>query len=88
MAALIGMAIGIEAPIYFFIIAVSVLALADIIPLSIGGLGTREAGAIVLFSAIGVNAELAVAFSIAYFLVGYGVPAVVGGLLFLKKPIS
>ncbi len=87
-AIFIAKGIGIEQPVYFFVIVVPLLALIEIIPVSVGGLGTREAGAILLFSAVQLNAETAVTFSLLYFFTGYFLVAFLGGLLFVRKPIS
>lgn len=87
VALFIAKGIGIEQPVYFFAIVVPLLALIEIIPISVAGLGTREAGAILLFSTVQLNAETAVTFSLLYFFVGYFLVALLGGLLFLRKPV-
>ncbi|GEM_PF-680521 len=83
----VGRALGIAQPFYFFAIVVLILALIDVIPVSIGGVGTREAGAILLFGAVGIAAETAVAFSLLYFVIGYVVTALIGSVLFMQKPL-
>lgn len=84
---LVASALEIHQPIYFFAIVVLVLSLIEIIPISIGGIGTREAGAIFLFSQVGLGPEIAVSFSLLYFFIGYVLVALVGGLLFIQKPV-
>ncbi|MFH0955534.1 MAG: lysylphosphatidylglycerol synthase transmembrane domain-containing protein [Candidatus Micrarchaeota archaeon] len=82
----IGSAIGIQQPFYFFGIIVLLLALLEIIPITFAGLGTREAGAIFLFSTVGISAETAVAYSLLLFFTAYIPISVLGGLLFMQKP--
>jgi uncharacterized protein (TIRG00374 family) len=82
----IGSAIGINQPFYFFGIAVLLLALLEIIPITFAGLGTREAGAIFLFSAVGVPTETAVAYSLLLFFTAYIPISTAGGILFVRKP--
>tara|TARA_Y100000310_G_scaffold250097_1_gene256243 strand:+ start:155 stop:397 length:243 start_codon:yes stop_codon:yes gene_type:complete len=64
------------------------LALSDIIPISVSGLGTREAIAVFLFSLLALSAEQAVAFSLLLFLTGYLLVAFVGYLFFISEPIE
>lgn len=84
----IALSIGINLPFYFFGITVLLLALLEIIPITFAGLGTREAGAIFLFSTVGVSAETAVAYSLLFFFIAYIPTSVVGGILFIQKPVA
>lgn len=84
----VGSALGIDQSIFFFGIVISIMALVELIPISIGGIGTREATAIVLFSVVGLSAETAVAFSLTYFAIGYVLVVLLGGVLFIRKPVA
>ncbi len=64
------------------------LTLVEIIPVSVAGLGTREAAAIYLFSVVGVGGTEAVAFSLLYVVLGTYMVAAVGFVAWLFKPRS
>lgn len=83
---LVAGAIGIHQPFYFFGITVLLLSLLEIIPITVAGLGTREAGAIFLFSAVGLSSETAVAYSLLFFFTAIIPTSILGGLLFIRKP--
>lgn len=78
----VALALGINLPLPFFISLVPILALIELIPISIAGLGTRETAAILLFQAAGVGAETALAFSLAFFFIGYLFVGLAGGIAF------
>lgn len=80
--------IGIRISIEFMFLVYPLLALSDIIPISVSGLGTREAIAVFLFSLLALSAEQAVAFSLLLFLTGYLLVAFVGYLFFISEPIE
>lgn len=84
----IAISLGMEVPFYFMILVVPIITLIELIPISVSGIGTRDAGVIFLFSFLSISAETAIAFSILYLTVGYLVPAMIGGLLFMKNPIK
>ncbi|MFH1235107.1 MAG: lysylphosphatidylglycerol synthase transmembrane domain-containing protein [Candidatus Diapherotrites archaeon] len=60
---LLALSLGIALPISFVFLTVSLITLVSLLPLSISGIGTRDALAIMLFSLQGIPAESAVAFS-------------------------
>ena len=74
-------ALGFEAPLAVFAAFVPVINLTLVFPLTINGLGVREAAYYVLFSEIGVPIEEAVLLSLLTFLV-MNVPGVIGALLY------
>jgi len=62
---------------YFIVFLVSpILLLVQLIPISISGIGTREAAAVLLLSVFGVSPELAIAFSLGILLEDY----ILGGI--------
>jgi hypothetical protein len=79
---LVGCALGIEAPgVYYFIIFPIVSAIT-MLPISIGGLGVRDALTVYFFSQIGVTRDLAFAMSLVsfFFICAWGA---VGGLIYV-----
>ncbi len=75
-------------PFYGFFIIVPLMALSDLIPLSVGGLGPREFITINALAIFSVGYEMAVAFSIIYFFAGYVFIATIGGLVYFLKKIK
>jgi uncharacterized membrane protein YbhN (UPF0104 family) len=80
---LIGLALGVEVPAAYYWLVVPLVSLVTLVPISINGIGVREASMVVLLAPLGVREETAltlvflwfIAFSIA------GVPGLVVYLL-------
>lgn len=70
---------------YLFII-MPMVTLVELIPISVSGLGTREATVIFFFSLVGIASVQAVGFSIAYLLAGTYLTSAIGFVLWLKNP--
>lgn len=79
-------ALGLFVPITYFLAASSIAGIAAILPVTVGGVGTRDAAFVVLFSMMGYGAEPAVALS-TLVLLHQITNWVVGGLAFLWKPV-
>jgi uncharacterized protein (TIRG00374 family) len=62
---LLGLAVGIYLPIWYYFLFVPVISASLMIP-SIGGLGVREAAYVVLFGQVGVDPDQALALALAY----------------------
>ena len=71
-------------PLLVIIVAVPLMALSSLLPISLGGVGVREAVAISLFLAIGVAVEKSLVFSLIYTFNGFIVPAIIGTFIYLK----
>jgi hypothetical protein len=63
-------------------------ALIQLIPITVSGLGTREATLIFLFSLLGIPAQDVVVFSLLLLFISTILPATVGLFLFLKNPVK
>ncbi len=73
---------------FVFIFAISpFVTLIVLAPISISGLGTREALLIYLLSLLGISADRSVAFSLVAFLTNYVSYAILGLVLWMKKPL-
>jgi len=69
-----------------FMIVVAVASVIVMIPISIYGLGTREATLLGLFSLYGVAPERVVSFSLFWFVIAWLVPSIIGaGVTFLES---
>ncbi len=65
---LIARAIGIDLSFAYFLFTLSIGTVVGLIPITISGLGTREATLILLFGAFGISAEKVVAMSVLWVL--------------------
>ena len=80
----VALSLGITIPFWYLFLIVAMVWLLLAIPVSIFGLGTREAGFIYFFSILGIPASLAVAFSLLLLLANI-LLAIPGAILFLKQ---
>lgn len=72
---LIGLSLGIDVDPVLFLLVVPLVFLVALMPLSLAGWGIREAGAVWLFSIVGVSAEGALGMS-----VGFGMLLLISGV--------
>lgn len=73
-------------PAYILLI-MPIVTLVELLPFSIGGLGTRDATVIFFFAAVNVGSAEAVGFSLTYLLIGTYLTALAGLTLWLRSPI-
>jgi uncharacterized protein (TIRG00374 family) len=84
----LAQSIGIPISLSFFVIVIPVISLLDLLPISISGIGTRDAALIFLFKLQGVSAESAVAFSLLYLFMSYWLVALAGAVFWIKNPVD
>jgi len=84
---LLAMSIELDISFVYLVVCVSIVGVVTLIPVSISGIGTRDATLIVLFSYIGLSSESAVAFSTLILFI-YLVSGVIGFVAWIKKPIA
>jgi len=80
--ALVARGLGVALPLSVWFAVVPLVALAMVLPISIGGVGVREGGLAFLLAPAGVSPERAVAIGLLWFLTTIG-GGLIGGLLFL-----
>ena len=80
--ALVGEGLGLEVPIQGYLSATPLVALASFLPISVGGVGIREVGYVLLLAGFGASPEECVALGLAQYAALLGV-ALVGGMLFV-----
>ena len=78
---LIAFSLNIKVPVLWFIILYAIASLIGQIPVTVGGLGTREGALIGLFSLFGVQPHQIVAVSLMGYIVTMLVPAATGAVL-------
>lgn len=80
-------ALDVHVPLEQFLAATSIAGIAAILPVTVGGVGTRDAAFVVLFGMIGQGEDLAVALS-TLFLLHQITNWIIGFLAFMWKPGS
>lgn len=83
------LALAVDLPIGYFYLAVclSVAGVVTLLPISISGLGTRDATLIALFAPLGIAPARTIAFSTLYFLTFYVVGGAIGAVAWQIKPL-
>jgi uncharacterized protein (TIRG00374 family) len=79
--------LGIGVPVQYMFLIMPVVTLVEVLPVSIGGLGTRDATVIYFFSVLGIPGAAGVAFSLGYLLIGTYLTALLGFILWLRYPL-
>jgi uncharacterized protein (TIRG00374 family) len=87
-AYLLSLSIGISVEPAFFVIVIPIISLLDLLPISISGIGTRDAALIFLFGLRDIPPESAVAFSLLYLFMSYWLVALVGAIFWIRNPIK
>lgn len=85
---LLALSIGIPLDLSYFVVVIPIISLLDLLPISVSGIGTRDAALIFLFGLKGISAESAVAFSMLYLFMSYWLVALVGALFWIQKPVQ
>ena len=85
---LLALSLGISVELTFFVLVIPIISLLDLLPISISGIGTRDAALIFLFGLQGIPPESAVAFSLLYLFMSYWLVALVGALFWIRNPIK
>ena len=84
MTFFIGVSLGIIISFIYFLAILPIATLISHVPVTIGGLGTREAAMIYLFNLFGVEATKIFSMSIISLFMGL-IPSIIGIFLILKK---
>jgi len=86
-AFVLSFAFSLNISYWFLLIVMPIVGLILALPISFGGIGTREAAIIFFLSFIGITAEVAFSFSILMLIVDYMI-GLIGFLIWLKNPIK
>lgn len=79
---LLGLGIGLEVPGGYYWILVPMVSLLTLIPVSINGMGVREAATVLFLNHLGVGEGAAVSLSVLWFSV-FGVASLLGGVVYI-----
>lgn len=83
----LGRAVGITEPVSYMVLVVASASLLALVPVTISGLGTREAVFVLLLGRHGIPSEAAMALSLLLFAVCYLLFMVLGGGVWLARPL-
>lgn len=86
LALVVARMLSIETEFGYLCVMLPMIALVEIIPISVAGLGTRDAAVIYLFSIVGVGSSQALGFSLLYMFAGTYLLATVGLVAWLFRP--
>jgi hypothetical protein len=82
----VGLSLGIDLPFIYYLSIFPLATLVSLIPISVAGLGTREATLISLFGLFGIAATKVFSMSIISLLIAGIIPAIIGAsYAFIKK---
>jgi uncharacterized membrane protein YbhN (UPF0104 family) len=84
---LVARAVGMDLSLAYFFVFVPLLSLTLMLPISLGGLGVREGAAVLLFTQVGVDEAMSVAYSLGVYAIAR-ITGLFGGLLFLIESIA
>jgi uncharacterized protein (TIRG00374 family) len=82
----ITLVLGIGVPFGYIVLIMPTLTLVELIPVSVSGIGTRDAAAVFFFSVIGIGSAEAVSFALLYLIFGTYFNALVGFFAWLANP--
>ncbi len=82
-----ALALGIQIDYLYMLAVLSIVVIIELIPVSVSGIGTRDAFLVFSLGLIGVSPELAIALSIVYLVLGYWINAAMGLFFWLKDPV-
>lgn len=85
---LLALAVGLKTGFVQVSFAVALGSLVTLLPISISGLGTREAAMIVYLGVVGVPAEAALGFSLLVFVTFYVAGGLLGAVAWWMKPVQ
>jgi hypothetical protein len=78
---LIALSLGVEIPVWYFLLFVPLISFLLVLPISLSGLGVREGGYVYLFAQAGVPAPLALAMSLLFYALNVAT-GLIGGVLY------
>ncbi len=84
---LIAKSLSVAAPFWYLAFAVAVAGMAALLPISIAGIGARDAVLVAVLGLIGVAPQKALAFSLLYFAIFGLALGVVGAVFWYRRPI-
>ncbi len=88
MAWYVAFVLGLKVGVAYIFIIMPMVTLVELIPISVAGLGTREATVIYFFSIVGISNAQAVGFSLTYLIMGTYLTSLMGFIFWLRNPVK
>ncbi|HTU19577.1 MAG TPA: lysylphosphatidylglycerol synthase transmembrane domain-containing protein [Gemmataceae bacterium] len=85
LAWLVGEGLGLEVPFLYYGVLIPLVSILTLLPISLNGMGLREAGTVLLLAPLNVSSATAVTLSLLIFAV-YTATSLLGGLVYLFDP--
>jgi len=85
---LVAVSLGIPVGFWTLAVALSAVSITSLLPVSVAGLGTREATLALFLAPVGVAMPAILGFSVAYFVIISGSVALMGAAAWVMKPVS
>jgi hypothetical protein len=85
---IMALAVGLKLDYPFLLAMMSLAVIIEIIPVSVSGVGTRDAFFVLALGIVGVSPETAIGFSIIYMVLGYWVNGLIGLMFWLRDPVN
>jgi len=82
---IIALSFSVDIPFATFILIYPVASLIGLIPITVSGLGTREAALIHIFSIYGIPSNITVAISLSGYVITMLIPSIIGGILAVTR---
>lgn len=82
---IIALSFSVDIPFAVFILIYPVASLIGLIPITVSGLGTREAALIHIFSIYGIPSNITVAISLSGYVITMLIPSITGGILSIMR---
>jgi uncharacterized membrane protein YbhN (UPF0104 family) len=85
---LVALAVGMNLSLAYFFVFVPLLSLTLMLPISLGGLGVREGAAVLLFTQVGVDEAVAVAYSLGVYAIARITGLIGGGFFVIQSAVG
>lgn len=82
----IAYSLRMKVPFFYLVVGLSTAMILSLVPLSVAGLGIRDAILLFFFSRIGVSSEVTMSFSLLYLLICLIVPSMFGAVVYFLQP--
>ncbi len=84
---LIALSMGVKISLWYFLLFVPLISFSLVLPVSVSGLGVREGAYVLLFSQAGVAAPLALAMSLAFYVLNIAT-GLIGGIIYALQGLG
>ncbi|HEV8058582.1 MAG TPA: lysylphosphatidylglycerol synthase transmembrane domain-containing protein, partial [Gemmataceae bacterium] len=84
---ILSLALNLDVPAAYYVVAVPMITLMTVLPISLNGIGVREGGMILFLSPLGVSDAAAVSLAVLWFMV-FSAASLLGGVVYFLGDFS